>query len=84
MRIGRHVFRVVFVRAIVRGRFWCVTPVLSLRNTGLAAARWNFLRYHVVGDSTRRHDDVSRPPATAALVLSSPSIVISMCLLLRC
>jgi hypothetical protein len=62
----------------------CDSCPLSLRNTGLAAARWNFLRYHVVGDSTRRHDDVSRPPATAALVLSSPSIVISMCLLLRC
>ncbi len=65
-------------------KIWCVTPVLSLRNIGLAAARWNFLRYHVVGDSTRRHDDVSRPPATAALVLSSHSIAIIICLLLRC
>jgi hypothetical protein len=64
-------------------KIWCVTPVLSFRYIGLAAARWNFLRYHVVGDSTRRHDDVSRPPAIAALVLSSPSIAIIMCLLLR-
>jgi hypothetical protein len=69
---------------------WCVTPVLSLslslslRNIGLAAARWNLLQYHVVGDSSRRHDDVSRPPAAATLVLSSPSIAIIMCLLLRC